>query len=350
MKLTIHKSAILLVLLASVTVLALEGCRQHIQTGQIFIATQGGQNVKLGAVEILAFDEVTINSFVKQRQAEIAQQQATLQQEADAAQRELQGAEDPYERATTEYRDVDGRYNNQVDVVNLDVEKAQKLNSSEKYTSNEIARCYIEIAKADRRVTDAQNARKNAEIDPTFASTETAREIEFSETISNFEGYKSQYQADLNALLAKDADLKHLITKQQAALDAENQTLANIEAERTEKMDSANSAETPYRAAQYRLNTANQALAEFIPVQILLNNLPQPALRTVSDADGKFRLESPPSGHFAVFACAQRTIGETENYYWLVWSDGKSDLLLNNANVFGTASPDQVVQSNAVTN
>src|SRR5436305_3587960 len=74
------------------------GCGKRVQEGQVFIATQGGQNVKMGAVEILAFEEQTINSHKNQKAAEVARQREKFQQETASAQADVEKLEEPYHK------------------------------------------------------------------------------------------------------------------------------------------------------------------------------------------------------------------------------------------------------------
>jgi|SRR5581483_2458151 vacuolar-type H+-ATPase subunit I/STV1 len=274
-----HKSALLLAVLTALT-----ACGRPVQQGQIFIATQAGENVKLGAVEILAFDEATIASFVKHKQMEIAQQRDKLRQEADAAKTEVERTAGPYAKAMAEYNDAVKQYDRQFDVVRQQEEKLGEIRD---------------------------------QYDPsTFAYSD-----------------------------AESAEIRQRITEQQTALSTEKQKLEKLKAEIAEKQKPAELAKEASNAAQAKLTSANRAITDFAPIDDWFKDLPHPAAQTVSDAEGKFRLELPSGGRWAVFAHAQRTIAQTENFYWLVWTDGKGGLLLNNANLFGTASPDQVVGS-----
>jgi hypothetical protein len=152
---------------------------------------------------------------------------------------------------------------------------------------------------------------------------------------------KQKQQANLDALLPKYNELQRRVTEQAAALEPEKQKLQSIEAELQEKQKAEKDAEDPHVDAGRRLDDAKQALASIDVTGILFKDLPPPAARTVSDADGKFRLELPSGGRFAVYAHAQRTVTRVEDYYWFVWANGEDDLL-NNVNLFGSKSSDQV--------
>jgi hypothetical protein len=55
------------------------GCSREGQlTGEVFIVTQGGENVRLGLVEVRAIPEDQVKQFIAKKQAQIKQEQARL--------------------------------------------------------------------------------------------------------------------------------------------------------------------------------------------------------------------------------------------------------------------------------
>jgi hypothetical protein len=335
-------ASILLMLL----ILAITGCGKDIQQGQIFIATQGGQNVKLGAVEILAFDETAISAFVKQRQAEIAQKKDKLKQDVGTAQTELQKIEEPYNKVVQESHDAQGRYYDQDAVVRRETRKAEELGKRYSEIAARVNQLSNYIAQADQRAvsvrTNAEAQHKNDD-EPTRKLFQKKADQDVRMILAD----KQNQQANLDELLPKFNELNRVTTGQAASLQAEKQKLQSIEAELQEKQKAEKDAENLQVDASRRLDDAKQALASFDVTGILFKDLPPSAERAVSDADGRFRLELPSSGRFAVYAHAQRTVVQTENYFWLVWATEKSDLLLNNANMYGSESVDQVVRADS---
>ena len=325
--------------------LAATGCGKHVQQGQIFVATQGGENVKLGAVEILAFDDATISAFVKQRQAEITQQRDKLQQEVDVAQNELEKMDAPYSKAVREFHEAQERYYDQDALVRRKTGEAKQTSTKYGEMAERVLQLSNFVAQDDQQIAAIQ---KNAEAEAARTQDESLRKIIFRGTnqpIRTLLADKQGQQADLEALLPKYNELKQQVNKQAASLEPEQQKLQGIEAQLQEKQKAEKDAEDLHVDANRRLDDAKRVLAGFDATDILFKDLPPPAARTVSDADGRFRLELPSGGRCAVYAHAQRTVSQTEDYFWFIWATGKGDLLLNNANMFGSGSVDQVVRA-----
>lgn len=323
-------------------VLALAGCGKPVQQGQIFVATQGGQNVKLGAVEILAFDETTINAFISQRQTEIAKQRAKLKEEVDAAQSAAKNIEEPYNKAMSENGEAKSRYYAQDTIFRTETRRAEELGKQFGELSLRIRDLSNYVAEADQRVAAVV---KQAEDEAARTQDESYRNIIFRGTnqpIRTILADKQNQQGNLDSLLPKYNKLKQQVTEQAATLETEKQKLQSLESELQVKQKAAKDAEDEQSTASRRLEDAKQALVGFDVRGILFKDMPQPTVRTVSDADGRYRLELPSSGRFVVYAHAHRTVVETEDYFWFVWTS-KGDLLLNNANVFGVKSADQLV-------
>jgi hypothetical protein len=335
--------------LIAVFIMLGSGCsRRHVQEGQVFIATQGGQNVKMGAVEILAFDEQTINSHKNQKAAEIARQREKFQQEAASAQAHLEKLEEPYHKTIAAYRDIQQRYDDQGGVIRRESDKAKELEGKMREAVANIGDYTSKLSEADQKIAAVL---KDAETRAAIAQEEATRKEIFSRTNSDpsiiqANNDKSYCQQAVSAWLGKSNELSQLVAGQHAVLVTEKEKGEKIGAELIERKNAAKGLEDPYNDAQYKLDTANKALASFLPASILFSDLPQPAARAVSDAEGKFRLNLPSGGRFAIFAHAQRNVGETEDYIWLVWSTESGELLLNNANLFGSKASDQVVSNN----
>lgn len=324
------------------------GCGRRVQEGQVFIATQGGENVRMGAVEILAFDEPTISSHKSQKAAEIARQHDKLQQEAAAAEADLQKLEEPYQKAMGAYRDAQKRYDDQAEVIRRESDKAKALEGKMSEATVNIRDYVSRLSDANRIIAGVL---KDAEARAAIAQEEATRQEIYSRTNSDpsiiqANNDKRYSQEALAGWLSKSNELSTPLADQRRVLADENEKGEKIESELAEKKSAAKSAEISFNDAQSKSDAASKALSDFLPASILFSDLPQPAARTVTDADGKFRLELPSGGRFAIFAHAQRNVRETEDYLWLVWSPGNGELLLNNANLFGSKSSDQVVENN----
>jgi hypothetical protein len=326
------------------------GCgRPHVQEGQLFVATRSGQNVTLGAIEILAFDEATINSFKEQKSLEIDRQRDKLQQDTTMAQADLQKFEEPYRKAMTAYRDAETRYNNQAEVIRRESEKAKELDGKMHEATARIDDYVSRLSDADQRIADVL---KDAQARAAIAQEEATRKEIYSRTnfdpsIIQANNDKRDFGEALTVWLSKSNEASKLVADQRLVLATENEKFEKIGTALENRKSAAKRAEDPFSEAQDKSEAAGKALANFVTTSVLFSNLPRPTVRTVTDAEGKFRFEQPSGGRFAVFAHAQRNVGEAnEDYIWLVWSSGDGKLLLNNANMFGSKSTDQVVQNN----
>lgn len=326
------------------------GCgRRHIREGQVFIATQGGQNVTLGAVEILVFDGATINAYKDQKALKINRQRDKLQQDTTAAQAALQKFEEPYQKATAAYRGIEKQYSDQAEVIRRESEKTKELEGKMREATAHVDDYVSRLSDADQRIVGVL---KDAEARAAIAQEEATRREIYSRTNSDpsiiqANNDKRDFREALTAWLSKSNEVSKLVADQRVVLATENEKGEKIGVELEDKKNAAKSAEGPFNEAQAKSDATNKALANFLPASVLFSNFPQPAARTVTDAEGKFHLELPSGGRFAVFAHARRSVGEaSEDYIWLVWFSGDGKLLLSNANMFGSKSSDQVILNN----
>jgi hypothetical protein len=79
-------------------------------------------------------------------------------------------------------------------------------------------------------------------------------------------------------------------------------------------------------------------------------DLPTSLSSTRTDADGKFSLQIPKSGRFAIAAHASRkTYSANEEYYWMVWVslNGResTNIILGNQNLMSSGSQESVVST-----
>lgn len=103
----------------------------------------------------------------------------------------------------------------------------------------------------------------------------------------------------------------------------------------------------------YRLTTKREsayyALLNSVSAQRYYDALPSPQTTSQTDADGKFKIRISGENTLVAVACASRQTGEeTEQYCWFVKTDGASDVLMNNNNVFGLLSDDSAIKMPAL--
>jgi len=327
-----------------ISILPVTGCGKQIQEGQIFVATQGGENVRLGAVEILVFDEATINTFIKGRREEIVKQLSKLKQGVGPAQVAFEKIDGPYNKTVGELQDVQQRYYNQETLIKSLTEKSRDIQRFRQLAAR-VTDLSNSIAQADGQI---EQICKNAQEEASRAQDQSTRKIILSQTnqqVRTVLADKRNQQSNLDSLLPKYSDLQKSVAEQSAGLDAEKRKLETLAAELKEKEKAKKDAENSHVDAEHELKEAKAALSGFDAKNVFFKGWPQPVVRAVSDAEGRFKLELPSGSRFAVCAHAQRTVVQTEEYFWLVWSTGKEDLLLNNANLFGSKSSDQVVSN-----
>lgn len=75
--------------------------------------------------------------------------------------------------------------------------------------------------------------------------------------------------------------------------------------------------------------------------------------KALTDADGKFSLEIPSHGKFAIAAHSSRQVLDiTEEYYWLVWvsldGENSKNIILSNNNFMTSNSPESVVSNDLI--
>lgn len=89
----------------------------------------------------------------------------------------------------------------------------------------------------------------------------------------------------------------------------------------------------------------------FLSGSYYFDALPEPIVTTQTNSDGKFAIEVPTKGQFAIAATAKRSVGDsTEHYYWLtqISLDGapKKTIMLSNNNLTSEGSSDSLITTN----
>lgn len=86
----------------------LQGCsRQQELAGEVFIVTKGGQNFKLGLVEIRAIPESDIKPFISQKLKDAEAQRPTLEEAVTEAERRYKQAKANARAAANDYLNAD---------------------------------------------------------------------------------------------------------------------------------------------------------------------------------------------------------------------------------------------------
>ncbi len=76
-------------------------------------------------------------------------------------------------------------------------------------------------------------------------------------------------------------------------------------------------------------------------------NFPTTSPSAVTDSDGKYELKLQGRGRYALFAKAERKVGEsTERYYWIVWLDAdkaENNITFSNNNLLRKYRPEDIL-------
>jgi predicted component of type VI protein secretion system len=85
--------------------LTLDSCasRSGQVKGEVFIVTKGGENIKLGLVEVKVIGESEINAAIEKRNAAIASKLAELRSDCDKAMAEYNSIHQAYQHAKDNY-------------------------------------------------------------------------------------------------------------------------------------------------------------------------------------------------------------------------------------------------------
>jgi hypothetical protein len=267
---------IIIALVAIVGIFGLTGCKPKTTTltGQVFIATRGGDNVKFGDVEILLIEKSQVTDFLEKRQPIIGSEIASRQQALSVAEEDAQKAQLAFDSFLKH-----GRPTTNSDLI--EILKQSDAVKKEVYAANKQIDAVSGQIDALEANPQAWNPAWNTRTDALFN--------------------------EQDALLKKDQSYVDELKLLSLKFDA---VVARLDAEETNKL---NSAKLCVVSAEQKLEyspTSGDYLSDFLPVA---------AQRTISDADGKFSLVYPHGQTFTIYAHAQRaTLNGIEDYYWLI--------------------------------
>jgi hypothetical protein len=293
---------IILPILIFTALVALVGCKpkQTTLSGQMFIVTQGAENVKLGDVEILLIEKSQVAEFLQKEQQAVESQIKIREQAVETAETNAQKAE----------YDFDIFMDNQLYATNADYIKF-------KDQLDEPLKLKDALAKQ-------------------MASLEDGMTGSNYYTILNQEGL-IRSQNETNDPVVDDLQIKLESTKNDA-----------VSVWKSASDD-----------AQIAFNVAKAQLANFPTIEDYLANFaPTVFQKTLTDADGKFSFTYPRDKSFTIFAIGERKVlSNTEKYYWFVDAPVQVDtaqIFLSNKNLvevdpdnYFTMKPKQIPQESA---
>jgi hypothetical protein len=270
-------------ILIFVALAALTGCKpkQTTLSGQMFIVTQGAENVKLGDVEILLIEKSQVADFLQKEQQAIESQIKIREQAVETTETNAQKAEYVF----------DIFMDNQLYATNADYIKIKDQLDEPLKLKNALAKQW-----------------KSLEYAKDFPST--------------------NYGA---------------IVEQEGLIEIQNITNDPIVNDLQSRLENIkNDAESVYKSAsddaQISFNVAKAQLANFPTIENYLANFtPTVFQKTLTDADGKFSFTYPRDKSFTIFAIAERKVlSSTEKYYWFVDAPAQVDtaeIFLSNKNL-----------------
>jgi hypothetical protein len=264
-------------------VLALTGCkpRETTLSGQMFIVTRDAENIKLGLIEVLLIEKDSAKEFIQKRQPAIDAEIASRQHEFELCNEIMTNTSDMDLPLEQPY----GRTN------------YSALIQYREHLTAELQDAEINAPKLRQQADDSMLRYKAGYTDSSFEA----------------------HQLDDKAyVMEQDRD---------KILPAEIY-LKTMDIERLEK---------EFSEAKAKLDAAPTA-------EIYFDNFsPNILQKTVTDADGKFLISYPRNKTFAIFAKAERLVGDkTERYYWLINAPSgieNAQVFLGNNNLV-TVDPD----------
>jgi hypothetical protein len=265
------KTKFLLIYIFAVLV-TLTGCKPNetLLTGQMFIVTQGAENVKLGDVEILLIEKSQVTVFLQKKQYVIDAEIASRQQD-------LTDAKDEINKAQTNY-------------VSFLQKKPYQTNENYVKIGSQLA-VILKLKNTFQRQYDA------LDINAKSAESDASYDVDKYNTLLN---QRTSVQQSLDIENKVAASLQEKLDDIKSSAEAEKNNILNSAVSR------AANAETKLK----NYPTAEDCLSDFLPAVIK---------KTISDSDGKFSFSYPHNKSFAIFARAQRKIlSKTETYYWII--------------------------------
>ncbi len=293
------KTKIAINLVLVVAMFGFAGCKPKETTlsGQMFIVTQGADNVKFGDVEVALIDRPQVIEFLQKRSSGVEAEMKKREQAVEAAETNSQKVS----------HDVEIFVDSQVYATNANyIQIKGQLDES---------------LKMKKTLAEQRSALKKAK--ENLSSTMTT----------------NTSLADLEAISSKAIEISH----QEDSVVWQNVTNDSI-VERLQfeleniKNDAESVQQTKVDEAKWTFTTAQTHAANFPTIgDYLANFTPTVFQKTLTDADGKFSFTYPRDKSFALFASAERKIPNgTEKYYWLVDAPVNSEqaqIFLSNKNL-----------------
>jgi len=356
--------------------IAFAGCtpQQEKIDGSVFIVTQGGENFKLGLVTVSLLDRQHVEAVLQTTTAGLQNKLTALKwdlkhlnDEKDALIERLNTATEKRDSLKQQYdaatmtaeataKKFDPTYyygqNRQPEKAALTDEEKQKIDDLDKRMSKEVQRKLIQLQNKIDTLKSEQKKSYN-DSDKVISLAEEIAPLMYEQL--NLTPSSSGVNLDdaLN-LLRRQQEIVDLQAKwnqfsPEFAKDSEKATL--LQSEWSKSSDEVDAISGSISKNQTQADSDSEQIQNWslTTPQAYFLTLPPPLAVSKTDADGKFNLQLPTKGDFALAAQAQRQLPDhTEKYFWLirVHSDGQSTMqvMLSNDNLITANTADSAVR------
>jgi hypothetical protein len=285
------------------------GCSPKPTKGQVFIVTRGAENIKLGLVDVLVFDEQGVATFLEKKTPAVESEVSSRTENLRNAERKLQEAQqalDAFQKTNEAFQPAFLEQKRQFTKLKGEIRELD-------YGPTESRLAIM------KRLDDLQQSGRSRSLDEAAAQLERA--LKLKEELDAIDRRETENSPVLKEKKAQYAELEIKVTAVSGPSEKQVAELSN-------RVSSGKAA----------YESASSAAAHFPTLESYLSDpLPAPRTKTVTDADGKFELKLPRKGKFAVFARATRKLeNASENYAWFFWLPAGTDdtpLLLSNNNL-----------------
>ena len=272
----------ILSLSCALSVIAVTGCKREIK-GQVFIVTQGADNIKLGAIEILLIDKNQVTEFLKLKSSAVEAEILAVERVLLTDSNQLQIAESELDGfKSTKPVNPQGDYDEYYD----------------EYFSNPFFKNYPDLDGIKKRVAALLQQSKYL----------VARGDALKQQANTLAFAASNPYSDQSTAISLQGYAK------KAAANAEVKKLEDY-VEATEKK-----LESDFNTAREKLAFTKSYLRSIPRVESYLSDFsPTYVQKTMTDADGRFSFSYSKDKTLTIYAVAQRKVlNETEHYTWLV--------------------------------
>lgn len=297
--------------------------------GQVFVVVPSGENMRLGSVQVLLFEEEAVEEHLRQKEQAMELERQTLQ----ARVAELQEKEASHQVALAE---ADAAYRSREAAIREAVVEAKKVVAER-------------AGKLNQQISANNDFIEHVDVMPP-PPVGVPNPDAFKEYEKRRDKWLSMGRTDRQVWAKAMASLNEEMEAGIALLEANREKQINVWVEELgdldQKIETERLAVTRYQAA---LVSLNQELARLPADDFFLADLPAPLWDLRTDADGEFGATLPAGKRYAIMARADRKLGgEPVSFRWFVWmqsgGQGGQKIILSNHNLIGTPSDENVVQ------